>query len=55
MNYLKNRFSIDFISLIPIELIFYNLRFSKLIRITKVTKFYRIIRATRMIKMLKVF
>lgn len=46
---------IDFISLLPLELIFLNYRISKLVRIARVTKFYRFVRATRMIKMLKVF
>ena len=53
-RYLTSWFFIDFIAVIPIDLLFGGSNINGIVRITRIGRMYRLIRLTRMLRVLKV-
>ena len=54
IHYLKGWFWIDFVSVIPFDLLFPNNKYNTLAKLFKVSRLYRLLKLTKLMRMLKV-
>lgn len=52
-EYLSGWFALDITSIIPLELIFTQFRFSKLIRLTRMSKLYRLLKLLKLLRAMR--
>lgn len=52
-EYLSGWFALDLSSILPLELIFTQFRFSKLIRLTRMSKLYRLLKLLKLLRALR--
>ena len=54
-NYLKGWFLVDFVAIIPIDIVFNVTGFTGLLRLTKIGKLSRLVKITKLIRLIRVF
>ncbi len=53
-GYLKSWFTIDFMSIIPFDLILQSGQYNRLVRVARIGKMYKLVKMTRLVRMLKI-